>query len=237
VDDYERKRRMQKEIAGYNEQLQEEKRRGFEAQRIEERRILHAKMEEYAEDTQRHANDRDAMRKDIQEYRLYLQRRKEEEARMEQEMERLVAEDLARANAQRDAVWDRERLAREKLMRDVYSSRAEQLIHKQQLKKEEEGQIQEEKREAEFERERAQAELEKEERLEQVTSQRRKQDLEAQMKINAYRKELEQEAAKAEKESALQAEKEYRERLVRFKKDTIETSKKNYGLKSTFHHK
>jgi len=64
---------------------------------------------------------------------------------------------------------------------------------------------------------------------------RRKQDLEAQMKITAYRLELENEAARVEKESALRAEAEYRERLVKFKKDTIEKSQQNYGLKSSVH--
>ena len=50
------------------------------------------------------------------------------------------------------------------------------------------------------------------------------------MKINAYRLELEEEATRLEKESAMRAEAEYREKLVKFKKDTQEKSRQSYGL-------
>jgi len=231
-EEIERKRALQKEIQVYNEELLEEKRRTYEAERAKEREILRVKMEEYARDTVRQMRDRKEQRRDMEEYREFLRKRKEEERRMEIEMERLIAEDLQRANGIRDAQWERERKAREKLMKEVYETRELQVQEKRKEKEKLNEWVAEEKKQAEEERHKAEVEREYEERMEQLSGLRRKQDLEAQMKINAYRLELENEAARIERESAQKAEAEYREKLVKFKKDTMEKSQQNYGLKS-----
>ncbi len=91
-------------------------------------------MAEFRADTEARASDQEAQRRDIHAYRTYLAARRAEEARMEREMEILVQEDLDRSNAKRDMQWEKERLAREKLMADVYQQRMGQIANKEQEK-------------------------------------------------------------------------------------------------------
>lgn len=127
VLEHERKREKAKENVAYNEQLQADREAAYRAQREADKRDLAEKMEEYKFDTLREENDKANQRRDIIEFKAYLERRRVEERKMEKEMERLVQEDLDRSNMKRDVQWEKERLAREKLMRDVYQTRSEQL--------------------------------------------------------------------------------------------------------------
>ena len=127
VLEHERKREKAKENVAYNEQLQADREAAYRAQREADKKDLAEKMEEYKSDTLREENDKANQRRDIIEFKAYLERRRVEERKMERELERLVQEDLDRANMKRDMQWEKERLAREKLMKDVYQTRSEQL--------------------------------------------------------------------------------------------------------------
>jgi hypothetical protein len=127
VLEHERKREKAKENVAYNEQLQAEREAAYRAQREADKKDLAEKMEEYKSDTLREENDKANQRRDIIEFKAYLERRRVEERKMERELERLVQEDLDRSNMKRDMQWERERLARERLMKDVYQTRSEQL--------------------------------------------------------------------------------------------------------------
>lgn len=228
----EQKRRVNRENARYNEELEAKRRAEYERQRELDRQELAAKMAEYAEDTKRAENNKARAAADIREFRAYLAARKAEEARMEQEMNRLIQEDLDRANQQRDLQWQREALNREKLMKNVLETRQKQMEEKnlsQQRENQEkllEKQLAEEERLAALRAEEAEIQAEKD------IARRRKIELEQQMKVNRHRTELSKQLQLAEKEAAEEAEREYKARLERFKQSTIDQSKRNYGLQS-----
>jgi hypothetical protein len=230
-EDLERKREINRQNAAYNEQLLRERHERFEREREAERQDLMAKMAAYREDTIRQENNIAQQRADIVEFRNYLARRREEERRMEVEMERLIQEDLDRSNARRDVQWEKERLAREKLMKEVYDTRAKQVFERELMKKEE-------AKEKEFlkslaaEDARRAAELEAEEdRQAKDAAARRKFELEQQMKTNQNRLDMMQQAKMAEKLAAEEAERVYQERLRQYKQQVTEQSARNYGLK------
>jgi len=233
VADHERKRNLQRETVAYNEQLQLEREEAYKRQRAQDKADLAAKMEEYREDTRRVENDKAAQRRDILEFRAYLRRRKEEEMRMEKEMERLVQEDLDRANMARDLQWERERLARDRLMRGVYEARSAQLADKAAARARTEEEIFMEKRAAEIEVARVAEEELRELHEEKLAAARRLRDLDSQVAINRERKRLQKEELQAELRVAEEAERAYKEKLELFRRNTIEQSKRNYAIKTT----
>lgn len=228
-----RKRQLQRDTVAYNEQLQREREEAYRRQREEDKADLWAKMEEYKEDTRRVENDKAAQQRDIVEFKAYLQRRREEERRMELEMERLIQEDLDRSNLKRDLQWEKERLAREKLMREVYEGRSAQLAEKARRRAQEEEEVFMEKRAAEIEIARAQEEELAQLAEEKRAAQRRLRDLDSQVSINRERKRLQKEALEAELRAAEEAERVYKLKLDEFRHSTIEQSKRNYGIKQT----
>jgi len=150
---------------------------------------------------------------------------------MEQELERLVQEDLDRANLQRDVQWERERLARDRLMKDVYDTRARQMDDKAAAKAREEEELFMEKRAAEIEVARVHEQELAELREEKLAMQRRLRDLDSQVSINRERKRLAREELMAELRQAEEAERVYKQKLEQFRVNTIEQSKRNYGIK------
>jgi len=231
IADHERKRALQRDTVAYNEQLQAEREAAYRAQRAADKAELQQKMAEYKEDTLRVENDKARQRADILEFRAYLRRRKEDERRMEQELERLVQEDLDRANLQRDVQWERERLARDRLMKDVYDTRARQMDDKAAAKAREEEELFMEKRAAEIEVARVHEQELAELREEKLAMQRRLRDLDSQVSINRERKRLAREELMAELRQAEEAERVYKQKLEQFRVNTIEQSKRNYGIK------
>lgn len=227
----ERKRNLQKETVAYNEQLQAEREAAYQRQREEDKRDLQQKMDEYREDTRRVENDKAAQRRDIIEFRAYLERRRAEERRMEKELERLVQEDLDRANLKRDMQWEKERLAREKLMKNVYEQRSEQLAARQADRVRAEEELYLEKRAAEIEIQRAQEDELRQLQEEKAAAARRLRDLDSQVAINRERKRLQKEELEAELRAAEEAERVYKDKLEQFRFNTIEQSKRNYGIK------
>lgn len=226
-----RKRALQRDTVAYNEQLQRDREEAYRRQREEDKADLWAKMEEYKEDTRRVENDKSSQQRDIVEFKAYLQRRREDERRMEQEMERLVQEDLDRSNLKRDLQWEKERLAREQLMRDVYEGRSAQLAERARRRAQEEEELFMEKRAAEIEIARAHEDelalLAEEKRA----AARRLRDLDSQVSINRERRRLQKEALEAELRAAEDAERVYKQKLDIFRHNTIEQSKRNYGIK------
>ena len=226
-----RKRALQRDTVAYNESLQAQREEAYRAQRAQDKADLLAKMQEYKEDTAREENSKLAQRRDILEFRNYLRRRKEEERRMEMEMERLVQEDLDRSNAQRDLQWEKERLARDKLMKNVYETRSAQLEEKARTLAREEEEMHYEKRAAEIEVARVQEEELRELQEEKLAAARRLRDLDSQVAINRERRRLQKEELEAELRQAEEAERLYKDKLEQFRRNTIEQSKRNYGIK------
>jgi hypothetical protein len=70
------------------------------------------------------------MRVETLEYLEFLRQRKEEERRLEAELDRLTAEALGRDNAKRDMQMLKEELARQELMRQVKQTRSDQMTEK-----------------------------------------------------------------------------------------------------------
>jgi hypothetical protein len=231
IAEHERKRALQRDTVAYNEQLQAERAAAYARQRAQDKADLHAKMEEYKEDTLRVENDKARQQADIVQFRAYLRRRKEEERRMELEMERLVQEDLDRSNLQRDVQWERERLAREKLMKGVYETRALQLSEKAADKARQEEELFMEKRAAEIEVARVAEQELAELREEKLAAARRLRDLDSQVSINRERKRLAREELQQELRQAEEAERIHKQKLEQFRINTIEQSKRNYGIK------
>lgn len=229
--DWERKRATQKETVAYNEQLQAEREAAYHRQREQDKRDLFLKMEEYREDTLRVENDKASQRRDIIEFRAYLERRREEERRMEKEMERLVQEDLDRSNLKRDLQWERERLAREQLMKNVYETRSEQLQQRAAERNRAEEELYLEKRAAEIDIQRAQEDELRQLQEEKAAAARRLRDLDSQVAINRERKRLQKEELEQELRAAEEAERIYKDKLIQFRLNTIEQSKRNYGIK------
>ena len=64
--------------------------------------------------------------------RKYLEERKVHEAEIERQLEKLCQEEMERANAKRDMQWMREKAAREKLMKDVYEGRYDQIKQREE---------------------------------------------------------------------------------------------------------
>ena len=231
IAEHERKRALQKETVAYNEQLQAEREAAYRAQRAKDKADLWAKMEEYRTDTLREENKKAAQCRDILEFRAYLRKRKEEERKMELEMERLVQEDLDRSNAQRDLQWEKERLARDRLMKGVYETRAQQLEEKARVKAREEEELFMEKRAAEIEIARVAEEEYAALVEERLAAGRRLRDLDSQVAINRERKRLAKEELQRELRQAEEAERVYKAKLDAFRANTIEQSKRNYGIK------
>ncbi len=232
ISEHERKRALQRDTVAYNEQLQAEREAAYKAQREADKADLYAKMEEYKSDTLRVENDKARQRADILEFRAYLRKRKEEEKRMEAEMDRLVQEDLDRSNLARDVAWEREKLARAKLMKGVYETRAQQLDERAFSRAREEEELFMEKRAAEIEVSRVQAAELAELREEKLAAARRLRDLDSQVAINRERKRLAKEELQQELYAAEEAERLYKLKLENFRTHTIEQSKRNYGIKA-----
>lgn len=233
ADEAEAKRAFALQTVAYNEELLRQRQEAFRRQREEDRLTLERKMAEYKEDTVRAENDKAAQRRDLIEFRNFIRRRKEEEARMERELERLVQEDLDRSNAQRDAVWERERLARERLLADVYATRADQLQEKQRAQQRVAEEVALEKAAAEVEIARAEEAERWEARMEYEAGQRRRRDLASQVAIIQNRQELEKQELALEKLRADEAERIHKEKLEQFRRETINQSKRNYGIKQS----
>merc|ERR1719320_1112130 len=72
---------------------------------------------------------------DIKAYMEYLERRKEDQEKKEAYLEKLRQLDLEKQMAKQDKKWEKERLARENLLKQVYQERQEQVATKAALAK------------------------------------------------------------------------------------------------------
>lgn len=148
-------------------------------------------------------------------------------------MDRLVQEDLDRSNLQRDMQWDRERLAREQLMSEVYAGRSAQMSEAASIRRREEDELYMEKRAAELEIARAAEDEYREAQAEHLAAARRLRDLDSQVAINRDRKRLAKEELERELRAAQEAERKYKLKLDSFRSSAIEQAKANYNLEYT----
>ena len=70
------------------------------------------------------------MRKELHQYRTYLQEQAEENAKLEKELDAIVSAEVEKQWARRLAQWRKERDARKKLMQDVLETRKKQVQEK-----------------------------------------------------------------------------------------------------------
>jgi len=169
-----------------------------------------------AETVQKAAN-KAKMREDALSYQAYLGQRKSEDKAMEHELERLVKDEMDRANSKRDMQWMRERLAREQLLKDVYDGRREQVKQKEQERFHEEQQLARERQAIEKEMVVATTIQLDEDMAERAKELRRASDLEKQIQANENKKKIAEAQILSQMESSLVAERQYRAFIQREK--------------------
>lgn len=230
------KRKQQQEVVHFNTHILAERRAAKQRQLEEEQRVINRKMAEFKEETEQRATDKEALRREIARYQQFLKDQAASEAAIEKEMERMVAADLAKSNGKRDAQWERERLAREKLMQDVYAGRAQQMQEKQMDQVKRDAELQLEKEAAEREIAKARMLEMQEEKEEKAREQARRYDLEKQIAFNKQQQNYAIHQRNKEREFADQAEAQYRSFLEQEKRQAAARQYKprSFGLTNAF---
>jgi len=204
-------REQGRKVAAWNAELMERKREERRLKDLEDKKIIEAQLADYEEELKRKRLTKEAMQKEMVAYKAFLQARREEERKLEEELDRITQAHLDASNAKQDALWERERQARERLMQEVDRARKEQLEAKQRAKEEE-------RAKAIAERQALEAELAhdaklqaEEERQRKIQELRQKIDLELQIRERANQRAIEQARVRAELEEARLAEAQYRQ--------------------------
>lgn len=179
-----KKAQMQK-IKEFNDKTFAARRQAAERQRLQEMYDLEMKLEMHRQETDQKGREKQKMREDIAAYQQYLRDRKEEERKMEAELDRLCKLEMDKVNSKRDMQWMKERLAREKLMKEVYESRREQIARKEAEKFRREEEILREKEE--IDREMAQARALEEEEARLAVQKEKDRAVDLQRQVDAVR--------------------------------------------------
>lgn len=191
-EEYKRKLEQGKAVTAWNDEFlqrkKDEKRLREEAERME----IAIKMANYQKDTQAKQADKEAMQREMVEYREYLLARKEEEKRLERDLERLTKEYLDKENARRDAQHEKEQAARDKLLHEVLEGRKQQLEAKGQSRDRRAQELAEERKWLAQDLELAKQQEEAEERAARQQALERRQALETQIRLKANARALEQ---------------------------------------------
>lgn len=94
-------------------------------------RLLDAVLRQHEQDDGSALERKEAVRREAQAYRCYLQQQKAERQQLDQHLDRLFGLAAEQAWQRREEQWERERLARESLMNDVLATRRQQIQAKQ----------------------------------------------------------------------------------------------------------
>lgn len=214
----EQKRRHMAKITEFNDKTLAAKAETQRRQEEQDARDLAMQLAAMQAESEEKAANKAKMREDALNYQSYLRQRKEEERVMDIELERLVKDEMDRANSKRDMQWMRERLAREQLLKDVYEGRAIQVIQKEKERFHEEHQLDRERQAIEKEIIKAKELQEQEDREEKVKELRRATDLEKQIQANQNAKKIAEAQVLSQMESSLEAERQYRAFIQREKR-------------------
>lgn len=172
-------------------------------------------MEEHKADLAARADEKKKMREDMMKYRKYLEERKVHEAEIERQLEQLCQEEMERANAKRDMQWMREKSAREKLMKNVYEGRYEQIKQKEEDAYKREMEIYYDRQTMDREIAAAMNAEEEEDRKIKEDQVIRRNQLNRQKEYNQNRRQLEDAQKFREEEMSVQAERQYNAFLER----------------------
>lgn len=172
-------------------------------------------MEEHKADLAARADEKKKMREDMMKYRKYLEERKVHEAEIERQLEQLCQEEMERANAKRDMQWMREKSAREKLMKNVYEGRYEQIKQKEEDAYKREMEIYYDRQTMDREIAAAMKAEEEEDRKMKEDQVIRRNQLNRQKEYNQNRRQLEDAQKFREEEMSVQAERQYNAFLER----------------------
>ncbi len=199
-----------RKIAAWNEAFLQQKKEERRRKEAQERQEMEAQMADYELELRRKRMSVEAMQREMVAYKEFLQARREEERRVQEEIDRVTAEYQAAANAKQDAGWERDRLARERLMQQVAATRDEQVKYKAEQK--EASRLAKLEERAQLERDIArdfEAETleEKERRLHEL---QQRIDLELQIRQKANMRAVAQANLRNEEEAARLAEIQYR---------------------------
>jgi trichoplein keratin filament-binding protein len=205
------KRRLGQEVMQFNEEFLARKKREWEERREAERKEMLTKLAKFEKDEMLSRSNIHAMQMEMQSYRNYLMERREKEKALERELERLTKLHLDKANAKQDETWRRERLAREKLMQEVFNARNEQVQQKEAYRLRTEKERQQERELLAHDLEIARQKDEREELDRYEAGLKRKADLEKKMQAKANMKALEAAAIAQEEAAAAIAEQQYRD--------------------------
>lgn len=222
-------RRM--EVTRFNLEFQARKAAERKAQEDEDKKLLANVLEKEAAETADEHAKKMALAKDMREYLAYRERQRQENARIEAELDRLRNAELKKAADKQDMIWHKEDLARKKLLREVLEHRELQMLEK----------------DAERKRKDYSRDLERQMLNEQLANdtdtshEDRIQDLKnkaemarilkSQMEDNQYRREMDIAERQYEKRAAELAEQRYQEQLRR----EMEYDRANLGKDSRKH--
>jgi hypothetical protein len=121
-------------LAAENQQLLAARRAARERERDADRAALEQVLAAHRQETQQKLVDKRQMRVERLEYMDFLRQRRDEEKRLEAELDRITQAALDRDNAKRDMVMLKEELARAELMKQVKQARHDQLNDKSQYR-------------------------------------------------------------------------------------------------------
>lgn len=206
----EQKRRHMQKISEFNDKTLAAKAETVRRQQEQDAKDLRIQLAAMQAETVQKAANKAKMREDSLAYQAYLRQRKQEEGAMELELERLVKDEMDRANSKRDMQWMRERLAREQLLSDVYEGREAQVKLKEQERFHEEQQLAREREAIEQEIVKARQLQLQEDDEERLKEYQRAADLEKQMQANQNKKKIDEAQVLQQMESSLEAERQYR---------------------------
>lgn len=122
------------QIRHFNEDLGNARKEAALLEKQSEARDMAQKLENFRREGVQQLENKNQSAKSIREYQDYLAARKREEAEMERQLEVLIEEENRKKHAKEDLVWEKQRLERENLMRDVLHQRDEQLLEKERAK-------------------------------------------------------------------------------------------------------
>jgi len=142
---WEEKKKVKMELAKFNKESEEKKKQTQEQERLRERAEIEIILNQHRADTHQMLIDKRQMRMERFEYMEFLRQRKEEEKKIEDEMERLTHESLNRDNQKQDIRYKKEMAAREELMRQVNEQRIEQMKQKREREEREAREMEREK--------------------------------------------------------------------------------------------
>lgn len=152
LDAIEQKKRRNRELTRFNTALLARRQRELDAERALEQQIVQSSTDQHQQAAQNRTKDKVRLltcravevrathpltltvqmrlREEMEAYREYMRQRREEEKRLEDELEKLTNHELAKVHALRDQQKRKEDEARKRLMTNVHQARNQQLAAK-----------------------------------------------------------------------------------------------------------